>query len=100
MKNQTRSLQLLLVLLLLGGSLLAACGQTSRSPGGGGKIPTEESYPAPELEAPVATYTPFPYPGPGSEGSPVVNEKLEASDPSNVKLASGKPQLVEFFAFW
>ncbi len=26
--------------------------------------------------------------------------KLQASDPSEVKLASGKPQLIEFFAFW
>jgi thiol-disulfide isomerase/thioredoxin len=25
---------------------------------------------------------------------------LRASDPRTVKLASGKPQLIEFFAFW
>ena len=25
---------------------------------------------------------------------------LEATDPSTVSLAAGKPQLVEFFAFW
>ena len=26
--------------------------------------------------------------------------KIEASDPGQVKLAAGKPQLIEFFAFW
>ena len=26
--------------------------------------------------------------------------ELEATDPSTVSLAAGKPQLVEFFAFW
>jgi hypothetical protein len=31
---------------------------------------------------------------------PVVKTGLEATDPSTVQLASGKPQLVEFFAFW
>ncbi len=29
-----------------------------------------------------------------------VKKELEATDPSTVKLATGKPQLVEFFAFW
>lgn len=29
-----------------------------------------------------------------------VSRKLHATNPATVKLASGKPQLVEFFAFW
>lgn len=29
-----------------------------------------------------------------------VKKELEATDPSTVQLATGKPQLVEFFAFW
>ena len=100
MKNTTQFLTHLLIFLLMVGSLLTACGQVEQSSGGGRDIKTVESYPAPEVQAPAATYTPFPYPEPGSEGAPVVNEKLEASDPSTVMLASGKPQLVEFFAFW
>jgi thioredoxin-like negative regulator of GroEL len=39
------------------------------------------------------TRTPLPYP-------PWVSVKLQATDPLSVQLASGKPQLVEFFAFW
>jgi hypothetical protein len=30
----------------------------------------------------------------------VPRQALEATDPSTVVLASGQPQLVEFFAFW
>jgi hypothetical protein len=38
----------------------------------------------------------------GEAGSEVIQprEELEATDPSSVVLASGQPQLVEFFAFW
>jgi hypothetical protein len=32
--------------------------------------------------------------------SQVVKTELEATDPGTVQMASGKPQLVEFFAFW
>jgi hypothetical protein len=31
---------------------------------------------------------------------PTPRTGLEATNPSNVKLASGKPQLVEYFAYW
>ena len=36
------------------------------------------------------------------EAAPPVQVKtaMEATDPSTVQLASGTPQLVEFFAFW
>ena len=115
MKKLTKSFPHLLMMLLIGGFLLAACSQpapttqtealaepsspTQTQPG---ELPTAtgEGYPAPQSQAPAATYTPFPYPGPGAEKPPAVKEGLEASDPAMVQLASGKPQLVEFFAFW
>jgi hypothetical protein len=31
---------------------------------------------------------------------PAVKTGLEATDPGSVQLASGRPQLIEFFAFW
>jgi hypothetical protein len=31
---------------------------------------------------------------------PTVRSDIEATDPKLVELASGKPQLIEFFAFW
>lgn len=37
---------------------------------------------------------------PAPTESLVVKTELEATDPGSVQLASGKPQLVEFFAFW
>ena len=60
----------LLLLLLAAGLLLAAC-------------------------APAASQTAAPV-----EGTPAVRTKLEASDPAQFTLTAGKPQLVEFFAFW
>ncbi len=35
-----------------------------------------------------------------TETIPLGNPELHATDPTNVNLASGKVQLVEFFAFW
>jgi hypothetical protein len=34
------------------------------------------------------------------ERTPTVREGLQATDPGSVVLASGRPQLIEFFAFW
>jgi ABC-type Fe3+-hydroxamate transport system substrate-binding protein len=49
--------------------------------------------------APEATET-----EPPAEGAAVVptsrGNELEATDPATVSLATGKPQLIEFFAFW
>jgi len=36
----------------------------------------------------------------GQEERPTPRGGLEATDPSQVNLAAGKVQLVEFFAFW
>ena len=35
-----------------------------------------------------------------AQPKPEIKAELEATDPGTVKLASGKVQLVEFFAFW
>lgn len=59
--------------------------------------------------APAATQTAAPTDPPPSqeptevvlpEPEPEVRTALAASDPESVQLASGRPQLVEFFAFW
>ena len=72
--DHKRSLHLYLHWVALVGSFvfLAACGSSP--------APTETSTPAPE---PSPTYDPF-----------------RVTDPSTVVLAAGKPQLVEFFAYW
>jgi len=49
---------------------------------------TMSSIPSPTI---IITSTPLP---------PWILSKLKATDPKNFKLASGKYQLVEFFAFW
>jgi hypothetical protein len=28
------------------------------------------------------------------------NDEMQATDPSTVELAAGRPQVIEFFAFW
>jgi hypothetical protein len=60
-----------------------------------GSISTQES---PEVPAPDSATIPE------TEASldvvPTPRQGLEATDPSTVMLASGKPTLVEFFAFW
>jgi len=42
---------------------------------------------------PTNTRTPLPFP-------PWISSKLSATDPRSVRLASGKVQLVQFFAYW
>lgn len=51
------------------------------------ELPTAtEDYPEPAANSPTPTRT--------------VRSELAATDPQTVQLASGRPQLVEFFAFW
>ena len=59
-----------------------------------------EGYPAPGYQWPTPTTNSGVYPSPGEAAPPPVKTGLEATNPSTVVLASGKPQLVEFFAFW
>lgn len=49
--------------------------------------------------APVVVNTAPPQPTAAQPAKPISKE-FTPSDPKNVKLAAGKPQLVEFFAFW
>ena len=60
----------------------------------------EEGYPAPGYQFPTPTTAGGAYPVPEQGEAPPVKTSLEATDPATVVLASGKPQLVEFFAFW
>ena len=60
-----------------------------------------EGYPAPGYPVPVPTINLDPYPSPEEAAAPPpVKTELEATDPSSVITAAGKPQLIEFFAFW
>ncbi|MCU0487514.1 MAG: hypothetical protein MUE67_01030 [Anaerolineales bacterium] len=89
-------------------------------------IPGQEAYLQPTgdgsaLSSYPAPGSPYPYPGPGSPNpypgpaqptqAPAVptvsiqptrdiQKELHATDPATVRLASGRNQLVEFFAFW
>lgn len=114
MKNRLFLLTLLVVLLL------AACSPTAPA-----EVPTEPVVPTdapaePAAEAvptetsgaePTQTEAMAEDPPAAPTAAPVVKEEppavtcevasaLHATDPSSVQLASGKVQLVEFFAFW
>ena len=59
-------------------------------------MPTRTPFltPTPTITyTPTPTRTPLPVP-------PWVSVQLHATDPRTVQLAAGKPQLIEFFAFW
>jgi hypothetical protein len=75
--------------------LLAACAGPSQDTGS-----TNDQ--APPADQPAATETAA-APALESESTPtrrLGSAELHATDPSSVTLASGKVQLVEFFAFW
>jgi hypothetical protein len=80
--------------------LLSACGikAAERTP-----APPEPSAALPQVTVPAATAL---SPAPSATGqaqdmaTPTARAGLEATDPTGVNLASGKPTLVEFFAFW
>lgn len=36
----------------------------------------------------------------GAAATPSINDDFHPTDPKTVNLAAGKPQFVEFFAFW
>ena len=63
--------------------------------------PTQESISTTESkEKPTIESAATPVIEPSPDVFPTAREGLEATDPSAVVLASGKPTLVEFFAFW
>ena len=108
----------LLAVLILVGLLLAACGASSSQNQNDG-LPTSinenqtegELASTPSQSLPTVDASPdapnqviLPNvnvaPNPEPTGAPEVKTELEATDPATVTLATGKPQLVEFFAFW
>jgi len=93
----------LLTLGLLAVFMLSACTPTASAPASDSGVeptaaPLQEEAPAPAAtEAPVESepVAVEPMGVPTSRGS-----QLVATDPNTVNLASGEPQLIEFFAFW
>ena len=101
----------LLTLGLLGVFILSACTPNASAPS-----PTQTPAPEPAAPAPTA---PVSAPSGASEVSEVASaapeiaeieepeiiptsrgDELHATDPATVNIASGEPQLIEFFAFW
>ncbi len=87
--------------LLLG---LAACGGKGGSPSptappqaAGGETPAAATVTEPQPTATTQPSAPTPSEAPPT---PTLRPELQATDPTTVDLASGKPTLVEFFAFW
>jgi hypothetical protein len=86
--------------VLIGTSLLLAACAPAVAP-----IPTPTSGPtSTETSHLTSTALPTVEPrvtsGPTATKAPVISKKLHATKPESVQLAAGKPQLVEFFAFW
>jgi hypothetical protein len=84
----------LIIITLLFVFLLSAC--STNAPATGPEAPVgvtpENQVPASSGESGEAAPTATTKPAPRTE--------LEATDPTMVTLSAGKPQLVEFFAFW
>lgn len=84
----------LFVGFLLLGLVLAACtgapATVDQAPDANGEVP--DVVQVPEVEAPDASEP--------DQDEALPRQELEATDPTSVNLVSGKPTLVEFFAFW
>lgn len=91
--------------LMMLGLLLAACAPTVVAPTTAPVAPPTSNAPAAAPTSAPATAEPTVevQPTEAVEAAPTphaVKTELAATDPSTVQLAAGKPQLVEFFAFW
>lgn len=53
-----------------------------------------------EASSPAPGTAPTLQVAPTQPAAPTIRTELAATDPATVNLASGKPSLVEFFAFW
>ncbi len=101
-----------LTLGLLAVFMLSACTPSAPAPPPTEPVVAEPAAPAadpaPEVEPPTVVpeapeAAPVETEPPAEEPAVVVTPRgndLEATDPSTVNLASGEPQLIEFFAFW
>jgi hypothetical protein len=84
------------IILLTLAVAVAGCGAPQATP-------AEVAAPAatPTSLSPVQTAAPVETPvETPAAAMPTARAGLEATDPTSVNLASGKPALVEFFAFW
>jgi len=75
----------ILAIFLLAALVTSACASGASAPAETQVLPQPNPQPAPVETAAVA---------PNGKG------EFEATDPTTVNLALGKPQFVEFFAFW
>ncbi|HEY47506.1 MAG: hypothetical protein AMJ88_06380 [Anaerolineae bacterium SM23_ 63] len=98
------SLRIPAIIFLIVPILLTACQGDRSVPESGPPVveePTQESISVAESqEEPTIESAATPVIEPSPDVFPTPRQALEATDPSTVVLASGKPTLVEFFAFW
>ncbi|HUS83902.1 MAG TPA: hypothetical protein VMX56_02060 [Anaerolineales bacterium] len=103
-----KAIFIVLTAIVLTGLLLAACDGASQQvePSPYGETPqqqaVEESTPVGNTEVPEGETAPtsmLPETAP-EDVKPTPRPELSATDPSTVSLASGGPQVLEFFAFW
>ena len=78
--------------------LLGACANAGTPPVDLPTATIEGTSPAATASASPTVLTSTPLPGP-AETKPVITEQY-ATDPTTVDLASDRPTLVKFFAFW
>lgn len=86
----------IILLTLVAAGVVAGCGAAQATP-------TEVAVPAATqvTSPPAQTAEPSALPAePAAAATPTARAGLEATDPTGVTLATGKPALVEFFAFW
>ena len=87
-----------LVMLYVLAALLSACGPAA-APTEALPIATQPATPTPAPEV-FGTLPPATEASASSAPTPTLRSGQEATDPTTVNLASGKPTLVKFFAFW
>ncbi len=100
---------IVLGIVVLAGLLLAACTRPSQEVDRDPYIDTpplqqdvDEDTPVENVEVSEGEAAPTSVPPESAPANvkPTPRPELSATEPSTVNLASGRPQLVEFFAFW
>ena len=100
---------IVLGIVILTGLLLAACTGESQQVDRDPVVDTASQQQEGAEGAPVgnvevsegeAEPTPVPPESAPADVKPTPRPELSATDPSTVNLASGSPQVLEFFAFW
>jgi len=83
---------------LISAMLVVACSATQPTPPAPAVNPQAPAVSQPTSAPAVVNATP-PQP-PAAQLAKPISKEFTPSNPKNVKLNAGKPQLVEFFAFW